>query len=220
MSIHAGETQRVLTKDKVETTLRRFVLERSPWQPEQVQVIVRSFTPIPLKPGRMVLRVLRPRKGITPGRHSFLLAVELKGKEAARVWVRAELKVYGEVVVTSRPLARHQSISFEDVRIEWRDLGSLSTRPYRDVIETIGKQASRSIEVNKIVSPSMVTLPKVIRRGRAVSLVYETSKMKVEALGQAMEDGRVGDVIRVKNPSSGQLLQGRILDGRTVRVNW
>jgi len=50
-------------------------------------------------------------------------------------------------------------------------------------------------------------------------LVYETSAVRVETPGTAEENGRAGELIQVKNPTSGRLLRGRVLDGRFVRVD-
>jgi flagella basal body P-ring formation protein FlgA len=41
----------------------------------------------------------------------------------------------------------------------------------------------------------------------------------VETPGVAEEGGKAGDLIQVKNPTSGKLLRGLVLDGRTVRIN-
>ncbi|MGH7930806.1 MAG: flagellar basal body P-ring formation chaperone FlgA, partial [Candidatus Binatia bacterium] len=59
----------------------------------------------------------------------------------------------------------------------------------------------------------------VTRRGSTVILVYETGALRVETPGTAEENGRAGELIQVKNPSSGKLLRGRVLDGRTVRLD-
>lgn len=217
--IQAGGEDQVLTQQEVEATLRRYVLQRSPWRPEQVEVSTRAYTPLTLPAGRVELRIIRPQRGITPGFHSFLLDVGVKGKRWRKVWVRAEIRVSGEVVVTSRPLARYQFIAKEDVRLEWRNLTFLSNRAFTKLGETIGMQATRPIEVNEILTPKIAELPKIVRRGSLLSLVYETSGLKVETRGKAMEGGRVGDIIRVKNSSSGKALEGRILDARTVRMN-
>jgi flagellar basal body P-ring formation protein FlgA len=59
----------------------------------------------------------------------------------------------------------------------------------------------------------------VMRRGSAVTLVYESAGIRVETPGRAVEPGRVGDRIRVENADSGKVIAGQILDERTVRVN-
>jgi flagella basal body P-ring formation protein FlgA len=52
-----------------------------------------------------------------------------------------------------------------------------------------------------------------------VTLLYETGTLRVETPGVAQENGRTGELIQVKNSSSGKLLSGRVLDGRMVRIN-
>jgi flagella basal body P-ring formation protein FlgA len=213
----AGAGQ-ILTKDTVEAAIRSYVLQQGPWQPTQLEVKVHAFTPLFLPAGRMAVRVVH-RREVTPGSRTFLLAVEVEGQEVTRVWVRAAIRIFGEVVVTSRPLAHYEVIVPDAVRLERRDISALSTRAFTQIEEVVGQLAARAIEVNTILTPSMVEQPRVLRRGSEVRLLYETSSLRVETPGQALEGGKVGDRVRVKNSSSGKVLEGQILDARTVRVN-
>ena len=218
--VQAGGKKRLLTKEKVVQALQQYILKRGPWRREQIEVRVRAFRPLPVPEGRVKLRVIKPRNKVRPGSRSFLLAVDVEGKEKARVWVHAEISVFDTVLVSVRPIARHLIIAPEDVRLERREISSLTTRAFTEIGEVVGKQASRAIGVNEILTARLIRLPKVVHRGGAVTLLYETSVLQIEASGRALEGGRVGDVIRVKNPSSGKVIEGKILNARTVRVNW
>jgi flagella basal body P-ring formation protein FlgA len=165
------------------------------------------------------LRIVRPTKGVTPGPRRFLLAVEAGGRQVTRVWVRAEVRVFGEVVVTSRPLAHHEVITPEAVRIERRDLSSLRTHALTAVEDAVGRQAARAIAVNEILTPTLVELPQVVQRGSTVTVVYQSGGVRVELPGRATEPGKVGETIRVENPSSGKILQGQIIDAHTIWVH-
>jgi hypothetical protein len=66
---------------------------------------VLPFQPVSLPEGAPNLRVLRPLNGISPGQQNFLIAAESGGKEHARLWVKAEVRVFAEVVVSSQSLA-------------------------------------------------------------------------------------------------------------------
>jgi flagella basal body P-ring formation protein FlgA len=123
------------------------------------------------------------------------------------------------VVVSSAPLAHHEPVNSKDIRLERRDITALSGRPLTRVADAVGKQATRAIEVNEIFVQSSVERPTLMRRGTLVVLLYETGSLRVETPGVAEEPGRVGDMIQVKNPTSGKLMRGIVLDGRTVRVN-
>jgi flagella basal body P-ring formation protein FlgA len=208
-----------LTREKMEAVVRDYVVSNGPWKPENIEVRVMPFQPIPLHSGVVSYRILKPSKGITPGLHSLLVAAEVEGKEATRLWIKAEIRVFDEVLVTAYPLAHHETVSADKVRLERRDVSSIQARPFYRVGEIEGLQAARAIEVNEILTQKSLDRPMAVRRGSAIVLVYESGSLRVEAPGVAEEAGKAGDLIQVKNPTSGKLLRGMVLDGRTVRVN-
>jgi flagella basal body P-ring formation protein FlgA len=219
LSAQTEGNRQALSPDRVVETLRQYVLERSAWRPDQVEVVLRSFTPPMLSDGTVDLVVLKPTRGVTPGLRRFLVAIQVNGREEARLWVDSEVQVFENVVVTSQPLAHYESVTPDKVRLERRNLGDLPLQPLTSLDTLAGRQVSRPIEVNQVVTASMMELPRVIRRGSVVTLVYESVGLHVETPGRATEPGRVGDRIRVENPSSGKVLEGQILDDRRVRVN-
>jgi flagellar basal body P-ring formation protein FlgA len=211
-------TKQLLTQSQVERMLRDYVLARGPWKADQLDVRVLSFKPVPLPPGKIALRVVKHGKAITPGVQSFLVAADVGGKEESKLWVRSEIKIFDQVVVSTRPLASREVITPEDVRLDWREIGPAAPRPYTKIEEVLGKQLARSTSVNEVLTVAQAELPQVVRHGSPVVLIYENSYLRVEAGGEALQGGKVGDTIKVKNPASGKLLQGTVLDARTVRV--
>lgn len=208
-----------LTAERARAAILHHVLEQGPWKGENVEVRVMPFQPVPLPAGAAVIRILKPNKGVTPGPVSFLLAVDVAGKEQARTWVKSEIRIFDEVVVSSAPLARHETITAKDVRIERRDISALHGKPMTKIEEVAGMQAARAIEVNEILTQKALHRPSLLRRGSPVTLLYEAGGLRVEAPGLAMEGGKIGEIVQVKNPTSGKLLRGLVVDGRTVRVN-
>ncbi len=208
-----------LTQERMDRVIRQYVLDNGPWKPKNVEVRVLPFQPGSLPSGVVRYRILKPTKGITPGLQSFLVAAEVDGKEAARLWIRAEIRIFGDVLVTSYPLARHEIVSADKVRLEWRDISSVAARPFSRMDEVEGLEAARPLEVNAVLTQTSLERPTLIRRGSAITLVYESRSLRVETPGIAEEGGKAGELIQVKNLSSGKLLRGLVLDGRTVRIN-
>ena len=209
----------VVTQERVEQTLRQYILNRGLWKPDQIEVKALSFKPVPLRAGKLVLRVLKHGKAIGPGVHTFLLAADVAGKEESQIWVRTEIKLYDNVVVSARPLAHREVIAPSDVRLDWREIDPNAARPFTKIEEVVGKQVSRATHVNEVLTAAQAEAPQVVRHGSAIVLVYESATLRVETSGEALQAGKVGEMIRVKNPSSGKLLQGVVLDGKTVRVS-
>lgn len=210
--------KQLLSQSQVERTLRDYVLAHGPWKADQLDVRALSFKPVALPAGQLALRVVKHGKAITPGVQSFLIAADIGGKEESKLWVRSDIKIFDQVVVSTRPLASREVIAPEDVRLDWREIGPAAPRPYTKIEEVLGKQLSRSTSANEVVTVAQAELPQVVRHGSPIVLIYENSNVRVEMGGEALQAGKVGDTIKVKNPASGKLLQGVIVDARTVRV--
>src|SRR5215831_1050114 len=106
----AESNQQTLTQERVVKTLQQYILEHSAWLPDQIEVNLYSFSPLTMPAGEVNIVLLKQNRGITPGRHHFLLGVQINGREEARVWVDADVKVFADVVVTSQPLAHYEPI--------------------------------------------------------------------------------------------------------------
>jgi flagellar basal body P-ring formation protein FlgA len=208
-----------LNAERVEATVRQHVIKSGPWPAENLDVRVLPFPNVALPAGPTVFRILKPAKGVTPGIVNFLLAADVFGRERARLWVKAEVRVFDNVLVSSAPLARHEWIDGQDVRLVRRDISSLTSRPFKSIDQVTGQQAAHAIEVNEILTQKSLERPTLMRRGSPVTLIYETRMLRVESPGLAVEGGKIGDMIQVKNPNSGKLLRGVVIDERTVRVN-
>jgi flagella basal body P-ring formation protein FlgA len=219
MASQANGSQQLITKETVEPTLRRYAVRYGPWNAENIELRVLPFQPVTLPPGQVSFRVLQPARIATPGPQSFLVSAEIAGKEEARLWVKTEIRAFDQVVVASAALARQELISAKDVRLERREVVPRGGRPFTRVDDVIGKQSTRAIEINEILTQNSIDKPVLMKRGSAITLVFETGSLRVETLGVAEEGGKIGEIIQVKNPTSGKMLRGVVLDGRNVRVN-
>ena len=217
--VPADGSAQQLSKETVEPAIRRHVLQYGPWKAENIELRLLSFQALTLPTGAVSLRVLQPAVVAGAGTQNFYLAATIDGKEEARFWVRAEIRAFEQVVVASTPLGRQDLVSANDVRLERREIVTRANRPFIRLEDVIGKQPTRSIEANEILTPSALDRPTLMKRGSAITLVFETSAMRIETAGVAEEGGKSGDMIQVKNPSSGKILRGVVLDGRNVRLN-
>lgn len=205
--------------DRVDAALRRHILQNGPWKAENFELRVLPFGAPPVALGQVRYRVLQPNKFAGAGMHNFRLAVEVDGKELARLWLKAEIRVYEQVVVAAAPLARQETVAVQDLRLERRELAGRGSRPFTRIEDVIGKQTNRTIEANEVVATSAVDRPTLIKRGSAIRLIFESGSLRVETAGVAEEAGKAGELIQVKNTASGKILRGIVLDGRQVRLN-
>jgi flagellar basal body P-ring formation protein FlgA len=59
----------------------------------------------------------------------------------------------------------------------------------------------------------------VVHRGDMVRIVLESPLIKMSTPGEALEAGKPGDTIRVKNTSSKREVRAQVIDKQTVRIS-
>ena len=69
-----------------------------------------------------------------------------------------------------------------------------------------------------VISLRYVERPVAIKRGNIVAAQVIGNGFRITAMAKAMDNGRVGDVIRLMNVDSRKTLTGEVLDETTVRV--
>jgi flagella basal body P-ring formation protein FlgA len=59
----------------------------------------------------------------------------------------------------------------------------------------------------------------MVRRGKMVLLIGESKRLLIKTQGKALENGRLGDVIKVKNITSGKVVHATVTGENTVKVD-
>ena len=128
------------------------------------------------------------------------------------------VRPFDDVIIARRMLDRHQKITEDDIGSQRVETTKFNRHFFRRDDAIIGYRTKQIIQKGKVIFASMVELPPVIKRGDVVKIEIILKNVEVTALGQALEDGRLGDTINVKNISSGKRLQARVVDEKTVKV--
>lgn len=84
--------------------------------------------------------------------------------------------------------------------------------------DVLGRAASRTLLAGRPIARNAIEDPKAVTNGAAVRLVYAQPGLTIIATGQALQAGRVGDVIRIRNTDSGNIVSGVIAADGSVRV--
>lgn len=132
--------------------------------------------------------------------------VRCPAAEGWTVRVPVTLEVWRQVLVASRPLIRGDGIVASDVHAEERDVTRL---PY-GYIETMDQVAERSLSrplaAGSVLTPGALGGRQMIRAGDHVQLVAELDGIAVRAEGVALGSGDSGARLRVRNGSSGRVV--------------
>lgn len=122
------------------------------------------------------------------------------------VRVPLRLQVFRTVLVASRPLLRGDGISAADVHGEERDITRLGYGYIENLDQVAGRSLARAIARGSVLSPGALGGRRMVRAGDHVQMVARLDGIEVRADGVALGSGDNGARLRVRNESSGKIV--------------
>lgn len=208
----------VVTCDDITGAVEDYVKANMPWNPGETRICVSSVGDRILVPDgdiRVEVEALSTTKFL--GTTAVKAQVLVDGEVAKTFHVRVRVDVAKEVVVAAKTIQRHEIISEGDLALEVYDLCNVPSDVAFDPLLVVGMMAKHTIQAGRPVAFSSIQCPPVIARGDPVTLEAMAGGVIVAIPGEALEAGAVGDLIRVKNTSSGAIVRARVIDSQSVQ---
>ncbi len=104
--------------------------------------------------------------------------------------------------------------------LDWIDLPQekIAAGTILEEKDLINMTPRRPITAGKPMTANDLEHPKMVARGDLVTLVFENGPMVLTTKGKALQDGAMGDVVRVSNTDSNKNLQGVITAHREITI--
>jgi len=84
--------------------------------------------------------------------------------------------------------------------------------------DVVGRTVTRNLSQGEALTLNLIIDTPIIERGKSVTIVVRSGSLVVRTSGEAMESGALGDVIRVRNTTSGAMLTAVVVADDTVEV--
>jgi flagella basal body P-ring formation protein FlgA len=95
-----------------------------------------------------------------------------------------------------------------------------SSGPFVDDISlVVGKMARLTLLPGHAIPYAGISNRKLVANGADVKLIYAEGGLMIVTSGSALQDGSVGDVVRVRNTDSGVTVSGAVQPDGSVRVS-
>jgi len=153
-----------------------------------------------------------------PVGHSSL-GVRCRGSKMWKIHVPINIIRYTGVLVVKQNLPRGSILQASDIETRRLDISRLSNGYFTDKREILGKLLKRSLRRGDILTNGMLEVRKLVKRGEIVTIMASSNTLAIRVKGQALMDGRKGDVIRVKNHSSKREIQAIVVATGIVKVS-
>ncbi|MFC5580244.1 flagellar basal body P-ring formation chaperone FlgA [Rhodanobacter terrae] len=126
------------------------------------------------------------------------------------VRVPLQVKSFRHVLVTSRPLLRGDGVSAGDVHVEERDVTRLGYGYIENLGQAGGRSLARDVTSGSVLNPGMLGGRRMVRAGDHVEMVARLDDIEVRASGVALGSGDNGARLRVRNESSGKVVDAMV----------
>ncbi len=152
------------------------------------------------------------------GRFTAHLIAPAEGTPLVRITISGHAIEMIEVPVLRRRMMPGEVIRETD--IIWQDMRAdrIARNVLLDPIHLVGKSPRRPVRAENPVLSNELRQPVLVPRNSLVTIRLQTARMVLTARGRAMESGAKGDVIRVVNTKSNQIISASVTEPGTVEV--
>lgn len=146
--------------------------------------------------------------------------IRCEGATPWTVFVPAQVRLYREVLVATRPLMRNTELQASDLAVSERDVSQLNQGYLTDLTQAVGMKLTRQVQPDQVLTPVFLAQREMIRKGDQVMITASNSKIGVHMQGEALSAGGFGQQINVRNLSSQRIIKARITGPGKVEVSF
>lgn len=138
------------------------------------------------------------------------LKVRCTGSNPWSIFVPAQVHIYRQVLLASRPLKRASILSEADLKLTERDIGLLNRGYLTSIEQATGKKLARQLLMDQVLVPAYLKQAEVISKGDHVVITARSGGISVRMSGEALSNGGIGEQISVRNLGSGRAIRVRV----------
>jgi flagella basal body P-ring formation protein FlgA len=127
------------------------------------------------------------------------------------------VKVFADVVVLSRPVARNHPLDAADVRLQNLDLTQQPAGIVTDPASVLGRLTSVALPAGHVLKLDQLRAPAAITYGQTVRIVFRGEGFRVSSEGRALGNAATGEQVQVR-AASGKVLRATVQGPGVVEV--
>jgi flagella basal body P-ring formation protein FlgA len=153
------------------------------------------------------------------GLFTALVKVTGNGETLESGQVRMKIRKYADVVVLTDRIRSRRPLTPDKLAIKRMDITSLREKPLQSLEGLAEYRTKRNLARGTILTTAAVEPVPDVEPGREVSIVYVDGLCRITAPGIALQTGRAGEYVKVKNKASNKIIIARVIDETAVAVD-
>jgi flagella basal body P-ring formation protein FlgA len=210
-----------ITRKMIEDIVMDFLNDKIPWEKSRVKIkLVQASNGLVLPNRPYSYKVAPPGKTNYLGTVPLSIVFDIYGQSSRKVSATVKIEVETPVIVVQKPLNRNQTIAKDDVTVVSMDMADLPSNYISNIEDVVGKRTLRAMNPKEVFRTDIIEQPLMVKRNDRVSIIAESETLRITAIGEVKESGIKGDRVRVVNLNSNKEIFARVLDPKTVQVEF
>lgn len=153
-------------------------------------------------------------------RGRFPMRVELyrEGTMIDRGMAVLDVRLFADLPVPRQNIKRHELLSPDLFEVTRFDVTSLTEKMLEDVSQVAGCRARHNLTAGRYVPLRRVEKLPDVENGLPVTIIAGARGLEIRARGIALQNGMVGETIKVKNIDSRKILMGTVAAPGVVEI--
>lgn len=210
---------RQATAEEIAPVLKAFVAETTQWREREIEILsIENLEKIEIPEGESDLRL----SGKSPvfGRGRILVSFDAfhNGKNVTSFWVSAEIQVAASILTAAKRIPYKKTITPDDIASVETIIEDLDAAFVRNADDVTGMATKRSFSPGDPFTLEFLTKPFLVKSGDTVHLRLERNGLVMTSLARAEQDGRLGQIIRVRNLEFSSVLKAKVIGRASVEI--
>jgi flagellar basal body P-ring formation protein FlgA len=191
---------RPLESEEIVSCIKSYLIQNTPWKESEIEIqSIEHPQGIELPPGDSQLRISSRLPVTGRGRIIFPFEIVQDGKIQQYFWTTTKIRINAGILTAAKSIPPGKVVDLEDVVLSAATIGDLHAAYLQTPDEIVGKISQRNISPGDPLTRDAFKNPIVIKRGETIHLRLQRSGIVLTALGRAEQDGRLGQMIKVRN---------------------
>ena len=185
-----------------------------PYPDAHIEIVETSLYPVPR--GRVEFRredLGAPALPNSPAPITWRGNIVYGANQRFAIWAHVVVTASLTRLLAAEPIRTGAVINANQIRVESTRGFPTSADLATSVDQVAGRVAIRNIDAGAEIRLNQIDRPKDVKRGDTVAVEVRSGAARLAFTAKSESDGRIGDLIAVRNPRSNKLFQARV-DGK------
>ena len=208
-----------LAEDRLIDHGRQYI--KSSLQFDKEKIEIKSLNPpeeLLVPQGKITLAVVKSYNRRLLGVNMLPIKVLVDGTLYRKFYIKFSTKLRVTVLMPKRRLKQGQELKAGLFTAREKLLSRSPEEYVSSKQELKDKVLKRTLSANQILTYDMLTTPELVNRWQEVKIIAKVGGIVVTTTGKALENGRKGDIINVKNNRSGKKIEAQVVGSNRVEV--